>query len=93
MNEQRARCSLEEKYSVPGAEKEYDARHEAYVMEMPPPGERIRGREKMRAFQESFPDHSNLPTIRVRGLLVTAVLAKDEPLRRRLQVSGFRSFC
>ena len=60
MNERRARCSLEEKYSVPGAEKEYDARHEDYVMEMPPPGERIRGREKMRAFQESFPDHSNI---------------------------------
>jgi hypothetical protein len=44
----------------------------------------------MRAFQESFPDQSNLPTIRVRGLLVTAVLEKDEPLRRRrLQVIGF----
>jgi hypothetical protein len=44
----------------------------------------------MRALQESFPSHSNLPTIRIRGILVTAVLEKDEPLgRRRHQATGF----
>ena len=39
-------------------------------MEMPQSGERIRGRENMRAFQEAFPDHSNPPSIRLRRVLV-----------------------
>lgn len=66
----RARRFLEELYAVPSAEKEYAVRHEDYIMEMPQSGERIRGREKMRAFQESFPDHAAPPTIRVRRLLI-----------------------
>jgi acetyl-CoA acetyltransferase len=37
------------------ATDEYEARHEEYVMEMPQSGERITGRERMRAMQESFP--------------------------------------
>ena len=37
------------------ASDEFDLRHEDYVMEMPQSGERITGRERMRAMQESFP--------------------------------------
>src|SRR3712207_7275899 len=37
------------------AEEEYRVRHPDYVMEMPQSGERIRGREAMRAMQEAFP--------------------------------------
>jgi hypothetical protein len=36
-------------------------------MEMPQSGERIRGRENMRAFQEAYP---NPPTIRLRRVVV-----------------------
>jgi hypothetical protein len=35
--------------------EEFELRHEDYVMEMPQSGERITGRERMRAMQESFP--------------------------------------
>jgi SnoaL-like domain len=53
------------------AEGEYLIRHpEDYAMEMPQSGERIRGRENMRAFQEAFPDHSDAPSIRIRRVLV-----------------------
>jgi hypothetical protein len=38
-------------------------------MEMPQSGERFRGRENMRAFQEAFPDNSDAPTIRIRRVL------------------------
>jgi hypothetical protein len=52
-------------------EQEYRIRHpEDYVMEMPQSGERIRGREKMREFQEAYPDHSDPPSIRIRRVLV-----------------------
>src|SRR4051812_39135745 len=37
------------------ASDEYDVRHDEYVMEMPQSGERITGRDRMRAMQESFP--------------------------------------
>ena len=50
------------------AEKEYEIRHDDYVMEMPQSGERIRGRENMRAFQEAYP--STPPSIRLRRLIV-----------------------
>ena len=49
------------------AEEEYELRHEDYVMEMPQSGERIRGRDNMRAFQEAYP---NPPTIQLRRVLV-----------------------
>jgi hypothetical protein len=42
-------------------------RHEDYVMEMPQSGERIRGREKMRLFQEDYPAP---PTIQLRRVVV-----------------------
>lgn len=37
------------------AADEYELRHDDYVMEMPQSGERITGRDRMRAMQESFP--------------------------------------
>jgi hypothetical protein len=37
------------------ASGEFELRHEDYVMEMPQSGERITGRDRMRAMQEFFP--------------------------------------
>jgi len=54
MDEQQARQYLTEMFTNLSAEAEYEMRHEDFVMEMPQSGERIRGRENMRAFQRSF---------------------------------------
>lgn len=48
-------------------EGEYALRHEDYVMEMPQSGERIRGREAMRAMQEAFPTPPTIGLRRVVG--------------------------
>jgi SnoaL-like domain len=63
MNEQQARDFLTEMFTHLSAEAEYEMRHEDYVMEMPQSGERIRGRGKMKQFQEAFASYSNPPTI------------------------------
>ena len=70
MDEQEAWQFLAELFTNLSPEAEYAARHEDYVMEMPQSGERIRGRENMRAFQRSFADHSNPPTITLRRVRV-----------------------
>lgn len=70
MDEQQARHFLTEMLTHLSAEREYELRHEDYVMEMPQSGERIRGREKMREFQEAFADHSNPPTIQLRRVVI-----------------------
>ena len=70
MDEQEAWQFLVELFTNLSPEAEYDARHEDFVMEMPQSGERIRGRENMRAFQRSFADHSNPPTITLRRVRV-----------------------
>lgn len=49
------------------AEAEYELRHEDYVMEMPQSGERIRGRDAMRAMQEAFPTPPTITLRRVSG--------------------------
>jgi hypothetical protein len=67
MNEQQARDFLTEMFTHLSAEAEYEIRHEDYVMEMPQSGERIRGREKMREFQEAYPTP---PTIQLRRVIV-----------------------
>jgi hypothetical protein len=67
MDEQQAQRFLAELFSHLSPEEEYELRHEDYVMEMPQSGERIRGRENMRAFQEAYPDP---PSIRLRRVLV-----------------------
>jgi hypothetical protein len=67
MNEQEASHFLTELLPKLSPEEEYEIRHEDYVMEMPQSGERIRGREKMREFQEAYP---NPPTMELRRVLV-----------------------
>ena len=56
----------------------YEANHpEDYAMEMPQSGERIRGRENMRAFQEAYPNPPNIQLRRVvvrEGLWVAEVV-------------------
>ena len=66
MDEQQARQFLTELYTVLGTEKEYELRHEDYVMEMPQSGERIRRRENMRGFQQALARNlPNPPSIRI----------------------------
>jgi hypothetical protein len=67
MDEQQARRFLGELFSHLSPEEEYEIRHEDYTMEMPQSGERIRGRDNMRAFQEAFPKP---PSIQLRRVLV-----------------------
>jgi hypothetical protein len=70
MDEQEAHRFLTELLSNLSPEEEYNVRHqEDYVMEMPQSGERFRGRENMRAFQEAY-HLSPPPSIRVRRVLV-----------------------
>jgi len=49
------------------AEQEYQLRAEDYVMEMPQSGERIVGRERMRAFQEAYPNPPDAELRRIVG--------------------------
>ena len=67
MDEQEAGHFLSELLPRMSPEEEYEIRHEDYVMEMPQSGERIRGREKMREFQEAYP---NPPTMQLRRVIV-----------------------
>ena len=70
MDEREVARILGELTTELSAEKEYALRHEDYVMEMSQSGERIGGRENMRAFQEGFPGHSSPPSIRIRRVLI-----------------------
>ncbi len=67
MDEHEAYHFMSEYLPKLSAEAEYELRHEDYVMEMPQSGERIRGRDTMRAFQEAYP---NPPSIQIRRVLV-----------------------
>ena len=67
MDEQEARRFLTELLPRLSPEEEYEIRHEDYVMEMPQSGERIRGRQKMREFQEAYPSP---PTRQLRRAIV-----------------------
>ena len=53
MDERAAHEFLTELYSLLSAEAEDRIRHDEYTMEWPQSGERLQGREKMKAFQES----------------------------------------
>ena len=56
MDKREAHRFLTDLYSRHIPEEEYNVRHqEDYVMEMPQSGERFRGRENMRSFQEAYP--------------------------------------
>jgi hypothetical protein len=58
-------------------EEEYDARHpEDYVLELPQSGERIRGKEMMRRFQESYSTHS--PSDPMRRIRLRRVLVRED---------------
>ena len=67
MDEQEVGRFLSELLPKLSPEDEYEIRHEDYVMEMPQSGERIRGREKMREFQEAYPKP---PTMQLRRVIV-----------------------
>jgi hypothetical protein len=69
MAEQEAHRFLTDLYSRLSPEEEYNVRHQDYVMEMPQSGERFRGRENMRAFQEAY-HLSPPPSLQVRRVLV-----------------------
>jgi SnoaL-like domain len=73
LDEQDARMFLTELLANLSPEEEYNVRHEDYVMEMPQSGERIRGRERMREFQESYSSNATPPV----GLRVRRVLVRD----------------
>jgi hypothetical protein len=71
MDEREAAWLLTELASDLSPGGEYAIRHpEDYAMEMPQSGERIRGRESMRAFQEAFPSNTAPPKIRIRRVMV-----------------------
>jgi hypothetical protein len=71
MDEREATRLLTELASDLSPEGEHRIRHpEDYVMEMPQSGERFRGRDSVRAFQEAYTDHSDPPSIRIRRVLV-----------------------
>ena len=53
MDERAAHEFLTELYSLLSAEAEDRIRHDEYTMEWPQSGERLRGRQKMKAFTES----------------------------------------
>ena len=68
MDERQAHHFLAELFSGLSAEAEDQIRHEGYTMEWPQSGERLRGRQKMREFQEA---HSgSRPPRRLRRVLV-----------------------
>ena len=69
MDEQQAEVFLTELLSNLSPEQEYNVRLPDYVMEMPQSGERFRGRENMRAFQEAYQLPAP-PTIKLRRVLV-----------------------
>ena len=72
MDERQAKRLLTELASALSPEEEYRIRHpDDYSMEMPQSGERCRGRENLRAFQEAFPDRSTRPSIRISRVLVS----------------------
>lgn len=71
MDEKQAQRFLTEMFTDLNPEAEYALRHEDYVMEMPQSGERIRGRDKMKEFQQSFASYSNPPTIELHRVSVS----------------------
>jgi SnoaL-like domain len=73
MDKQEAHRFLTELLSNLNPEAEYELRHQDYVMEMPQSGERFRGRENMRAFQEARDAHASPP----RSFQVRRVLVKE----------------
>jgi hypothetical protein len=71
MDEKGAHRFLEELLLHLIPEDEYKVRHDDYILEMPQSGERILGRENMKAFQEAYPsDPAHPPSVRLHRVLV-----------------------
>jgi hypothetical protein len=70
LDDQQARQFLIHMLTHLSPQDEYEIRHEDYVMEMPQSGERIRGRERMREFQQTFTSYSNAPSVTLRRVVV-----------------------
>jgi hypothetical protein len=68
MDEQQAHRLLAELFSRLSVEAEDRIRHEDYTMEWPQSGERLRGRQRMKAFQEA--NAGSRPPRRLRRVLV-----------------------
>ena len=68
MDEQQAHHFLADLFSRLSAEAEHQIRHEDYTMEWPQSGERLRGRQKMKEFQEA--NTGSRPPRRLRRVLV-----------------------
>jgi hypothetical protein len=49
------------------AEAEHELRTDDYVLEMPQSGERITGRDRMRAMQEEYPNPPSIQILRITG--------------------------
>ena len=67
MDDRQARETLTAMVTNLDADAEYELRHDDFVADMPQSGERIRGRDNMRAMQRAFPPDS-VPTFRVRRI-------------------------
>ena len=68
MDDRQARDTLTAMLTNLDPDAEYELRHEeAFVADMPQSGERIRGRDNMRAMQRAFPP-DRMPTFRVRRI-------------------------
>jgi hypothetical protein len=67
MDDRQARETLTAMLTSLDPDAEYELRHEDFVADMPQSGERIRGRDNMRAMQRAFPP-DRTPTFRVRRI-------------------------
>ena len=67
MDDRQVRETLAAMVTKLDPDAEYALRHEDFVADMPQSGERIRGRDNMRALQQAFPP-DRTPTFRVRRI-------------------------
>lgn len=67
MDDQQVRETLAAMVTELDPDAEYERRHDDFVAEMPQSGERIRGRDHMRALQRAFPP-DRMPTFTVRRI-------------------------
>lgn len=65
MDDQKIRETLIRMVTNLDPDAEYELRHDDFVAELPQSGERIRGRDNMRAIQRAFPP-DRTPSFRVR---------------------------
>lgn len=67
MDDRQVRETLTAMLTNLDPDAEYELRHDEFVADMPQSGERIRGRDNMRAMQRAFPP-DRVPTFRVRRI-------------------------